>query len=212
MGGTEAIIAGLGFAQSIASAASQAKQQSQAERAQARAAQERLDAQRRAEDFERARQIEDRNRGIEDNNRRIDGLRRIQSRLDAQRRDQLKRALATQRARFGASGLSSAGGSARAILNGLISESDREGRETASDTRRGIEDLTRVNAQRVSDSAAAFAFEDDARARAERFRKDQENLLTRRNGRSLLADGLGTAQRVVGTFNKGVGFARSLIS
>jgi hypothetical protein len=43
-----------------------------------------------------------------------------------QRRDQLRRALATQRARFGAQGIAAGGGSAEAALGGLEAEAARE--------------------------------------------------------------------------------------
>lgn len=43
-----------------------------------------------------------------------------------QRRDELRRALATQRARFGAQGLAAGGGSVDATLSGLQAEADRE--------------------------------------------------------------------------------------
>jgi hypothetical protein len=43
-----------------------------------------------------------------------------------QRRDQLRRALATQRARFGAQGIAAGGGSAEAAIGGLEAEAARE--------------------------------------------------------------------------------------
>lgn len=45
---------------------------------------------------------------------------------ERKRRDALRRAVARQRANFGASGISSAGGSAEAVLLGLFDESDDE--------------------------------------------------------------------------------------
>lgn len=49
-----------------------------------------------------------------------------------QRRDQLRRALATQRARFGAQGIAAAGGSAEAALGGLEAEAAREDADAQS--------------------------------------------------------------------------------
>ncbi len=53
----------------------------------------------------------------------------IQSR---ERQDQFRRALATQRARFGAQGISGDGGSAGAALGGLQAEADREDQDASS--------------------------------------------------------------------------------
>lgn len=53
-------------------------------------------------------------------------IQQDQAVTDRQRRDQLRRALATQRARFGAQGLASGSGSAGAVLTGMQAESDRE--------------------------------------------------------------------------------------
>ena len=53
----------------------------------------------------------------------------IQSR---ERRDQLRRALATQRARFGAQGIAAGGGSAEAALGGLEAEAARDEQDAAS--------------------------------------------------------------------------------
>lgn len=53
----------------------------------------------------------------------------IQSR---ERRDQLRRALATQRARFGAQGLAAAGGSVDAALGGLEAEAARDEQASSS--------------------------------------------------------------------------------
>lgn len=53
----------------------------------------------------------------------------IQSR---ERQDQLRRALATQRARFGAKGISDGSGSAAAALGGLQAEADREDQDATS--------------------------------------------------------------------------------
>lgn len=61
------------------------------------------------------------------------------------RQDRLRRALATQRARFGAQG-TGGGGSSDAALAGLAAESDREAKED--------QDLTNIRLQRVNDQLA----------------------------------------------------------
>jgi len=59
--------------------------------------------------------------------------RQAQDIRNRQRGEQLKRRLATQRARFGASGAASRGGSADAVLQGLRNETNRQiGDEEAS--------------------------------------------------------------------------------
>lgn len=51
-----------------------------------------------------------------------------------QRQDQLRRALATQRARFGAQGIVADAGSAQAALSGLQAEADRQAAEASATT------------------------------------------------------------------------------
>jgi len=63
-------------------------------------------------------------------------LRRNQETEERQRREQLRRALATQRARFGAGGVSPAGGSAEALLTGLAAKE-----ETNIQAGRGLTDF-----------------------------------------------------------------------
>lgn len=58
-------------------------------------------------------------------------LRYAQQVDEADRRERLRRAIATQRARFGAQGLSSSG-SATAVLSGLAAEADREATASAN--------------------------------------------------------------------------------
>jgi hypothetical protein len=53
-------------------------------------------------------------------------LRQTQDIAARRRRDQLRRALATQRARFGAQGIAAGGGSAEAAIGGLEAEAARE--------------------------------------------------------------------------------------
>ena len=165
---------------------------------------------------ERTRLLDDqsRQRSIAVNNRQIEELQRTQQARDRQRQDQLRRAMASQRARAGASGLSSAGGSVQAILNGLIADSDRVGADVAGQTQRSIADL-RTASQRINeDTDSAFRFQDEANARADRFRREQEDLLraNQSRSRSLLSDKVGAARDIVGTYNNIVGFGRSLIT
>jgi hypothetical protein len=63
------------------------------------------------------------------------------------RRDALRRAVARQRAQFGASGIGSAGGSSEAVLFGLFEESDeqREERERLDSLRTRALDLSLAN-------------------------------------------------------------------
>jgi len=63
----------------------------------------------------------------------------VQSR---ERRDQLRRALATQRARFGAQGIAAGGGSVEAALGGLEAEAARDEQDAASV---GTMRITRIN-------------------------------------------------------------------
>ena len=63
----------------------------------------------------------------------IEQIRSAQAHEEQQRQRALKKAMATQRARFGAQGLSP-GGSANAVISGLAAEADaedRQGRELA---------------------------------------------------------------------------------
>lgn len=73
-------------------------------------------------------------------NHEISQLRQAQAIRDRQRREGLNRALATQRARFGAQGVG-AGGSARAVLDGLNAESTRAGADEASGVASRVADI-----------------------------------------------------------------------
>ena len=70
---------------------------------------------------------------------------------ERQRRRRLKQALARARARFGAAGTGSAGGSAAALLGGLATESEREGRHagTAASRRLAALGADRAHADRL---------------------------------------------------------------
>ena len=84
---------------------------------------------------------------------RIERTRQIE---DQRRKAQLKRALATQRARFGASGVSSSGGSAASLLTGLQRAAEGEtarawelaGMDIDTINRRSRRDLLDASSQR----------------------------------------------------------------
>ncbi len=61
------------------------------------------------------------------------------------RRSELKRSLAQQRARFGASGISSSGGSAGAVLQGLQKQTDNNSRDHLGSIRQQSASLNRIN-------------------------------------------------------------------
>lgn len=70
------------------------------------------------------------NREIEaDRQRRLAEIREQSQKQYRQRQSELKRASAQQRARFGAQGRTATGGSAAAVLNGLLAESRRLAQE-----------------------------------------------------------------------------------
>jgi hypothetical protein len=64
-----------------------------------------------------------------------------------ERRERLRRALATQRARFGAQGVSAQSGSSAAVLSGLASSADARDR--------GLRQLTQLRLQRLDDQLDA---------------------------------------------------------
>ncbi len=68
--------------------------------------------------------------------RQIDIIRKNQEIAARKRRDQLRRAQATQMAKFGAQGVSPSGGSSDALLKGLSSRSAQDARDA-----RGLGDL-----------------------------------------------------------------------
>ncbi|NQV46547.1 MAG: hypothetical protein HQ504_02070 [Rhodospirillaceae bacterium] len=63
-------------------------------------------------------------------------IKQAQAIRERDQRDQLRRGLASRRARFGAQGLAANGGSAAALLNGLAEEA-----ETSIRDRRGLDEL-----------------------------------------------------------------------
>jgi hypothetical protein len=64
---------------------------------------------------------------------------------ERKRREDLRRSLASQRARFGASGVSSASGSASALLNGLQKRTDDASRDHLDAVQQGIASNNRLN-------------------------------------------------------------------
>lgn len=82
------------------------------------------------------------NRAVEaDRQRRLAEVRAQMQAREAQRRTDLKRAQASQRAHFGGQGLTSSGGSAAAILNGLVAESRRQSQQDQRNAALGINDI-----------------------------------------------------------------------
>ena len=73
----------------------------------------------------------------------VDQIRQAQQIDERQRRDRLRRALATQRARFGAEGIGT-GGSAQAVLAGLAAEAERE---NSDDRAMATARINRINDQ-----------------------------------------------------------------
>ena len=231
----------------------QARAQKQALEAQAEQEAERREQERlnfdndlRRREFERKeaeaahsrqRHLDERTRArlLRENDRQIEALQQTQARRNRQEQDRLRRALAARRARAGASGLSSKGGSVQAILNGLIAASGRDRADSDKEFHRNIGRLRTTKRNIVSDGVRDDADRDDAFNRAEAFRREQdrfirENERRRReredapfNDPSQRSRASGTPQRsllrqrddgvddVVGTFNTVLGFGRSLI-
>jgi len=75
---------------------------------------------------------------IESEKQRLKASHKIEER---KRKEALKRQLAARRARMAASGAGGAGGSGRAILSGLISQSEKQREEAAQQLGWGIGDL-----------------------------------------------------------------------
>lgn len=91
----------------------------------------------------------------------VDQIRQAQAVQSRDRAEQLKRALATQRARFGAQGLAAGGGSADAALAGLEAESQRQEDDSQAQAalRIGnIEDQAAYQQRRNLLSASSFAY------------------------------------------------------
>lgn len=96
-------------------------------------------------------------------NARIAQIRETQALEERRRRERLRRAMATQRARFGAQGLG-AGGSAAAVLRGLEAEAGRDDRDSRAlvdmrigDIERGLAQSRRRNLLEASQMRQDFA-------------------------------------------------------
>lgn len=74
-------------------------------------------------------------------------IRQAQAIDQRERRERLRRALAAQRARFGAQGLSPHGGSSAAVLSGLVSSAEAKDR--------GLREMTKLRLQRLDDQLDA---------------------------------------------------------
>lgn len=79
-------------------------------------------------------------------NARIAQVRKTEAIEERRRRERLRQALATQRARFGAQGLAG-GGSADAVLGGLTADTDRDIGDSRALTAMRIDDINRSLAQ-----------------------------------------------------------------
>lgn len=97
----------------------------------------------------------------------------------ADRQDRLRRALATQRARFGAQGTGS-GDSSAAALGGLAADADREAREAA--------ELTDIRLQRVNDQLATVKRKSLLDTKYPRYQKAISAVRQGVSGLSLLDD------------------------
>ena len=80
-----------------------------------------------------------------DSRAQVEQIQQSQQMEAQRRREQLRRALASQRARFGAQGIS-AGGSSEAVLSGLAAEAEQRDAETRS--------LSRSRINRINDQLA----------------------------------------------------------
>ncbi len=106
-------------------------------------------------------QIEAQNREYEMRGRQM----KLQHEIEERRRKQeLKEALATRRARYGGAGIAAAGGSSAALLAGLKRKSAKAGAEAAKEKRLGLQSnlLSVRNSNRRALQNAAFAGESAA--------------------------------------------------
>lgn len=84
----------------------------------------------------------------QERDRQIEAIRTRDAEAERERQARLRQALARQRARFAAAGVAGAGGSAEAVLRGLVEESDLASRARELESARRIEDITRAARQR----------------------------------------------------------------
>jgi hypothetical protein len=79
----------------------------------------------------------------QERDRRIQEIQERNREESRKRREDLRRRLAAERARAGAAGVASPGGSSQAVLRGLVEETDRADQAASSSMRTRIDDLRR---------------------------------------------------------------------
>ena len=79
----------------------------------------------------------------QERDRRIQEIQARNREENRKRREELRRRLAAERARAGAAGVATRGGSSDAVLRGLVEETDRAEEAGASSIRRQISELRR---------------------------------------------------------------------
>jgi len=79
----------------------------------------------------------------DDRDRRIQELQARNREENRRRREELRRRLAAERARAGAAGTATRGGSSDAVLRGLVQEADAAGRAADATVRRSISEVRR---------------------------------------------------------------------
>ncbi len=77
----------------------------------------------------------------QDRDRRIQEIQARNREENRKRREELRRRLAAERARAGAAGVATRGGSSDAVLRGLVEETDRAERAASNSVRRQIGEL-----------------------------------------------------------------------
>ena len=79
----------------------------------------------------------------QERDRRIQEIQERNREESRKRREDLRRRLAAERARAGAAGVASPGGSSQAVLRGLVEETDRADQAASNSMRTRIDDLRR---------------------------------------------------------------------
>jgi hypothetical protein len=79
----------------------------------------------------------------QERDRRVQEIQARNREENRKRREELRRRLAAQRARAGAAGVATRGGSSDAVLRGLVEETDRADRAASNSVRRQISELRR---------------------------------------------------------------------
>ncbi|WP_148560791.1 hypothetical protein [Magnetospira sp. QH-2] len=85
-------------------------------------------------------------------NRELQQIYQKQAIEDRKRQEKLRKDQASARARFGASGLSAAGGSAAALVQGMEKEAAQESRDSWDMTQHAVEDIN-IRTRNLLDSA-----------------------------------------------------------